>query len=874
MPELHQTSQASQTLKPYKCFMNQQASSEIEKVKQPPKQLTLMLLEDFEVDREIYRRYLKADLEHEYIFLEPELAEDTLAIPGADWANIDVVLLDYQLPDMNGMDWLEQWQQQHDGLDLPPVIVLTGQGNENIAVQFIKMGAADYIVKSQLTPERLQLAVERAIAFKKLQREKADLVERLIQRNRELAQSNNLCQIESAKKENLQQILQNVPLVVYAKEVNPDTKRSGEIWLVNREWQKIFNLSPAESIGKTDREIFPSHIAQALEANDRRLIESKQPLTTEEKVYHADGRLHEYLSFKFPVLDERDRVVSIVGVAKDITEDKQVRAALQSSKTRFSSTFEQAAVGIAHVAPDGRWLRVNQKICEILGYSKSELLQKTFQDITHPQDLQLDLKYVEQMLSGEIETYSIEKRYIRQSGAVIWINLTVSLVRDSQGKPDYFISVVEDISDRHELRTSLQQSLWRLSTLHQIDKAILEAKEPQEIARTAIERIEKFCYHQRISIVTFNYETETATILASKGLAANLVKPGTQTRLDVWQELIDRVAVAPHCEYHINYLSELERFSHAIPDLNQPGLECFVAFPLIAGGNLLGVLKIWLESLWLAASEELKIVGEISNSVAIALEQARLHRQTQNYTYELEAKVAQRTQQLEEINRELKAFTYTISHDLKAPLRAIQGFATALQEDYSDCLDNLGTEYTNRLIYSAQHMDLLIQDLLTYSRLSRSQIQLRSVNLSNVVSRAITGLELEIEQAQVKISIAEPLGKMLGNSTILVQVMSNLITNAIKFVAPEKTPQVRIWTEVKGDVVRLWIEDNGIGIKPEHQEKIYRVFERLHGNESYRGTGIGLAIVRKGMERLSGRAGVESDLNSGSRFWIEGAVGK
>ena len=854
--------------------MDRQALSEIKKAEQQPKPLTVMLLEDFEVDREIYRRYLKADGEHKYIFLEPELAEETLAIQSSDWENIDVVLLDYQLPDMNGMDWLERLHQQHDQLDLPPVIVLTGQGNENVAVQFIKMGAADYIVKSQLTSERLQLAVERAIAFKKLQQEKADLIERLIQRNRELARSNDLYRSESAKKENLQQILQNIPLVVYAKEVNPDTRRSGKIWLVNREWQKIFNLSSAESIGKTDYEIFPSHISRALEANDRRLIDSKQPLTTEERVYHADGQLHEYLSFKFPVFDDRDRVVSIVGVAKDITEDKQIRAALQSSENKFSNTFEQAAVGIAHVVPDGKCLRVNQKICEILGYSKPDLLQKTFQDITHPEDLQLDLKYFEQILSGEIDTYSIEKRYIRQSGAVVWINLTVSLVRDSQGEPDYFICVVEDISDRHELRTSLEQSLWRLSTLHQIDKAILEAKEPKEIARTAIERIEKFCYHQRISIVTFDYETETATVLASKGLAANLVKSGTQTQLDVWQELIDRVAVAPHCEYHINYLSELERFSHAIPDLNQPGLECFVAFPLIAGGNLRGVLKIWLESLWLAASDELNIVGEIGNSVAIALEQARLYRQTQNYTYELEAKVAQRTEQLEEINRELKAFTYTISHDLKAPLRAIQGFATALQEDYSDCLDNLGTEYTNRLVSSAQHMDLLIQDLLTYSRLSRSQIQLRSVNLSNVVKKSIAGLEMEIEQVQARISIAEPLGKMQGNLTILVQVVSNLITNAIKFVASEKQPQVRIWTEIKGDVVRLWIEDNGIGIKPEHQEQIYRVFERLHGNESYRGTGIGLAIVKKGMERLHGRAGVESNLNSGSRFWIEGVVGK
>lgn len=831
----------------------------------------VMLVEDFEVDRQIYRRYLQADLKHQYSFIEPE-AEEALNLPDSDWAEIDVVLLDYQLPDINGIDWLMQWQQQYEHLDLPPTIVLTGQGNENIAVEFIKLGAADYIVKNQLTPERLQLAVDRAIALQQLQQEKANLVQQLVRRNQELAQSNNLRQIESAEKENLQQILQNIPLVVYAKEVDPETRRSEKIWLVNRQWQKIFNLSEAETIGKTDREIFPTEIAQSLEANDRLVIDSKQLLTTEENVYHADGRLHEYLSFKFPVFDHRDRVVSIVGIAKDITEDKQIRTALQISENRFSNTFEQAAVGIAHVAPDGRWLRVNQKICEILGYSRSQLLQKTFQSITHPDDLNSDLEYVEQMLSGKIQTYSIEKRYLQQDRRVIWVNLTVSLVKDGRGQPDYFISVVEDISVRQKLKHSLKQSLWRLSNLHQIDRAILEVKNPHEIAKTAIERIEKIFFCQRISIVTFDREHQTSTVLASKGLAADSVKFNTQTGLDVWQELVTKIEAAPDREYFVAYLNELKEFSDAVPNLKRASLECFIAFPLKAGGNLLGILKVWLSDLWLAASEDLNIISEISDSVAIALEQARLQRQTQNYTYELEAKVAQRTKQLEEINRELKAFTYTISHDLKAPLRAIQGFAIALQEDYDDCLDDLGTEYTNRLVSSAQHMDLLIQDLLTYSRLSRSEIRLRSVDLSIVISKAIRELDTEIEKTQAQISVAKPLGRMLGNQTILLQVISNLITNAIKFVAPEITPKIRIWSEVKNDVIRLWIEDNGIGIKPEHQKRIFHVFERLHGNESYQGTGIGLAIVKKGMERISGRVGVESVSDGGSRFWIEAAV--
>ena len=827
---------------------------------------TVMLLEDNEIDKEVYRRYLKSDSEYKYTFIEPESEADALETQSL--SKIDIVLLDYMLSEMDGLEWLSLWQQKNDVL--PPVIVLTGQGNENVAVQFIKMGAADYIVKGQLTPQRLKIAVDRAIEVQKLQQEKDNLTTELIIRNRELDRSNNLRQIEIAKRESLQQILLKVPLIIYVKEVNLETKRPDKLWSVNQEWQKVFNLRESEVIGKTDYELFDGEVAKALEANDRTVIETKKPLTVEETVYQTDGQPHEYLSLKFPLLDEQQQVVSIVGIAKDITEDKKTKLALKKSETMFSNTFEQAAVGIAHVARDGRWLRVNQKICEIVGYSKAELLQKTFEDITHPEDKHFDSKYVSQMLADEIDTYSIEKRYICKHDRIIWVNLTVSLVKNSMGEPDYFINVVEDISDRHELKSSLEKSLQRLSNLHQIDRAIIEAREPEAIAYEAIHSIKNFSTSQRFSIVTFDWQQETATVLATEGLAKQTLGKETQTPLSVWQDVIARIEPQESdSHYVVTYLSQLPQLSNTLPALKASGLDCFISFPLRAGGNLLGILKVWVEDLGSVVTEELNIVSEISNSVAIALQQARLARQAQNYTQELEVKVAQRTEQLEEINKELKAFTYTISHDLKAPLRAIQGFATALNEDYGEDLDDLGIEYTERLVGSAQYMDRLIQDLLVYSRLSRSEIQLHSLDLSTVILKATRTLEHEIKQCQAQIVVVNPLGEIWANETILLQVVSNLISNALKFVASNTVPRIEIRSEVREDLLRLWVEDNGIGIKPEHQKRIFRVFERLHGSESYPGTGIGLAIVQKGMTRLSGKIGVESKLGRGSRFWID-----
>lgn len=242
----------------------------------------------------------------------------------------------------------------------------------------------------------------------------------------------------------------------------------------------------------------------------------------------------------------------------------------------------------------------------------------------------------------------------------------------------------------------------------------------------------------------------------------------------------------------------------------------------------------------------------------------------------LEQRVQLRTQQLEEVNRELEAFSYSVAHDLRAPLRSIQGFARALTEDYGDQLDDTGQDYLNRLATSAEQLDILIQDLLSYSRLGRSEVRLQPVNLITVMSGILQDLEPEIQSRQAQIDLESSLPIVLAQRSVLKQVVTNLITNAIKFVAPGIQPQIKIWAEHRQDEidseqvwVRLWIADNGIGIAPQHQDRIFNAFERLHGVEAYPGTGIGLAIVYRGITRMGGRVGVESQLHQGSQFWIE-----
>lgn len=240
----------------------------------------------------------------------------------------------------------------------------------------------------------------------------------------------------------------------------------------------------------------------------------------------------------------------------------------------------------------------------------------------------------------------------------------------------------------------------------------------------------------------------------------------------------------------------------------------------------------------------------------------------------LETRVQERTTELEAANQDLEEFAASISHDLRAPLRAIQGFAQILLEDLSEILDANALEILQRIVANAQHLNTLITDLLTYSRLRRTEIHLEPVNVSSVLAEVVTQLNSDLQQQQAQVHIDEPLPIVQANRLILMQVLINLLVNAVKFVAEGVQPQVRVWAKEQAgagepSTVRLYVEDNGIGIALDRQQQIFSPFTRLHGEAEYPGTGIGLAIVRKGVERMGGQVGVESQLGQGSRFWVE-----
>ena len=400
-----------------------------------------------------------------------------------------------------------------------------------------------------------------------------------------------------------------------------------------------------------------------------------------------NGELYTAWTSISAVKDATGQVVQYVDIFSDISERKLAEQRLRESEELFRATFENAPVGVSHLDLAGRWLQVNAKLCEITGYSREEMLQLSYRDITHPEDLGPDADRDRALIRGVIGTLDREKRYVRKDGSSIWVHVRTSIVRTAGGEPGYLVSVASDITERRN------------------------------------------------------------------------------------------------------------------------------------------------------AEDELRKLNET-----------------------LEKKVAERT-------RELEAFSYSVAHDLRAPLRAIDGFSEIVLSDNADKLDAESVDYLRRVRAASQRLGYIIDDLLELSQVSRTDLRREEVDLARIAMQIVGELRERHPERDVSL-VAPPELKAQADPFLMRILLDNLIGNAWKYTGKVAHARIEIDMTTQGGETVFLVRDNGSGFDMAHAGKLFEPFQRLHRSDDFEGTGIGLSIVHRIVTRHEGRIWAEAKKGEGAAFFF------
>lgn len=547
--------------------------------------------------------------------------------------------------------------------------------------------------------------------------------------------------------------------------------------------------------------------------------------------------------------DEAGNLQGFSNMTRDITERKRREEELFESEQRFRATFNQAAVGIAHCGINGRWLRVNQKLCEIIGYTQEELRELSFQEITYSEDLDTDLEYVRQVLASEIQTYSMEKRYIHKNGSLVWINLTVSLVRKQDGEPDYFISVIEDIRERKQAEAEIRQLTENLErrvserttelsiAIEQLRGEVRERKQAQEAMRESEERyrqVVEFC--PEAIILHIDGEIVLVNSAAVKLFAAT--SP---------EELIGRRVIDLTAPDYREVVKEQMR------QLTEEGKQTELSELKVIrfDGTVIDVEVAAIPFTYQQRLAALVVARDISDR-QLAMSELR--------------KTLEKERELSEFKSRIIT---TLSHEYRTPLTTIQSSAELLENYGYKWTEEKKLTHLHRIQTSTKHMTNLVSDALLIGKAEANKLEFNPVPLD--VEQFCRELLEEMNpdgmsQTTITFSCQGDSNDAYLDGKLLRQILTNLLSNAVKY-----SPQggiVQFDLECRDGVARFSIQDEGIGIPAADQERLFESFHRASNVGTLPGTGLGLSIVKKCVDLHRGQIAVESAVDVGTTFTV------
>jgi signal transduction histidine kinase len=422
------------------------------------------------------------------------------------------------------------------------------------------------------------------------------------------------------------------------------------------------------------------------------------------------------------------------------------------------------------------------------------------------------------------------------------------------------VAVVSERERRHAQATFARHE-ERLRILHEIDRAIVGAQPLQQIAGAVIQPLRELLGVPRAIVNLFDLEAGEVEWLAAAGRSRTHVGPGVRYSLGMMgdveslkrgdTQIVDTRALPPGPETSALLAS---------------GVEVYMVVPMIAGGQLIGAISFGGTEKTFPA-EQVGIAHEVATQLAIAINQSQLLERVQRHSDELEFMVRERTTELQAANKELEAFSYSISHDLRAPLRGIIGFADALMEDHGADLSDEARRKIKIVQDEGRRLGVLIDELLAFSRLGRKPLQKSVIDMAQLARAALDGLHLQPGESAPAIDFGS-LPEARGDRVLLGQVWANLLSNAVKFSAKNAQPRIEVRATTDANEHLFLVRDNGAGFDPKYQSKLFGVFQRLHDAAEFPGSGVGLALVQRIVNRHGGRVWAESRPGEGATFFF------
>lgn len=538
----------------------------------------------------------------------------------------------------------------------------------------------------------------------------------------------------------------------------------------------------------------------------------------------------------FSLNDMNEHLIGLRWLMFDMTAHKALESELFDTQKRLRAIFDQAAVGMAYLSLDGHWERVNQRLCELLGYTDDAFKDLRYEDVVQPDDLQRDAEKMQQLLNDGVDSYSLDMRYRHHDGSFIWVRQTASLMRSADNRMVSRIVVVEDITERRQARQDLLEMLKRAQDSYDISRLIGKAQTPPAVVEALVRSTYLDCADRALVLLFDKPWDETSPTYADVLVDCWLV-PAEASLKD------QRYTIEP-AEFEEWQQSDGSRYivhtSHdqglnpaLVSLLNSISAETAGIFPLWSGGQWYGVLLVRFHKKPELESQALRYLLGLIDQAAGSI-----------YTMVLLTAEAAARREAERANQLKMRLLATISHELRTPLTSIKGFASTLLAEDVEWDAGSQKDFIQTINAEADKLTELIEQLLDVSRLDSGTLKIvrEPHHISDIMEEAMAQLHALTANHELIVQLEEDLLPVYVDVRRVAQVVTNLVNNAVKY-APEETP-VKVQARREGDFVRVDVIDRGTGISEEDQQRVFEAFQRGQGDTQKPGVGLGLAICK------------------------------